>query len=665
MAVDDDDLERDRGPSSAHPITVEASLSAASRAKADAYLDQQTELAKLQKESLLEQNAFELSHLRWRRFNDQMKGAMQIMAVLIGVLFVVVIAAAMWNASRAEGMVVESFSVPPQFAAAGIAGDVVADDLTQKISAIRDFSNANSLASATAVSQDRAQQVKVEIPDTGVSLAEAWHYLRSWLGHERHLDGNIRQLPDGRITLTVSLGSADTFAFSGKPEELAALEDQAAERVFAVVEPVNYVLFLNAKGRAAETLAQAQRNTMQLQDNRSLGEANALYSDMVRNLTGDMPLAEAHDRLGLVLDPLAAPQHMEMLSISRTLGHDEESLRQARAIATLKQENNVGSWRTGIGFPYVQQLGARYRALETGDFAAAAAVPCTANCARGDQALLHAEAFAALHDGVRAASLISDAETYGDGDPAELASARHSLHAARGQWRIAADDARAFDAALLADKTEGPRYQALRVRTRGAPMLAHALVQLGDTAGAEAAIGDTPLDCYACLRERGNIAALKKDWTGAAQWFSRAVTAAPSVPFAYFDWGQMLVAKGDTAAAITKFEQAHLKGPHFADPLEAWGEALIAQNRSDLALAKFSEANRCAPNWGRLHLEWGKALWWSGDKSAAGQQFRIASNLDLSGADKAALARATEPGMTGGLEGGGPGNAGDPKASRD
>ena len=57
--------------------------------EARAYLREQTELAKLQKENLLEQNAFELSHLKWRRFNDQMKGALQIMLVAVGLLAVI------------------------------------------------------------------------------------------------------------------------------------------------------------------------------------------------------------------------------------------------------------------------------------------------------------------------------------------------------------------------------------------------------------------------------------------------------------------------------------------------------------------------------------------------------------------------------------------------
>ena len=112
----------------------------------------------------------------------------------------------------------------------------------------------------------------------------------------------------------------------------------------------------------------------------------------------------------------------------------------------------------------------------------------------------------------------------------------------------------------------------------------------------------------------------------------------PHEPFAETFWGEALLRKGDNDAAIEEFHEANLKGPHFADPLEMWGEALMAKNRSDLALAKFEEANKYAPNWGRLHLKWGEALYYAEKKDEAKKQFAIASTLDLSNDDKAALA---------------------------
>jgi tetratricopeptide (TPR) repeat protein len=155
-------------------------------------------------------------------------------------------------------------------------------------------------------------------------------------------------------------------------------------------------------------------------------------------------------------------------------------------------------------------------------------------------------------------------------------------------------------------------------------------------------IGRSPLDCYLCLRVRGNIDAVGGNWTGAAYWFARAVDAAPSIPFAYTDWGAMLLVEGDTDDAIAKFKLANAKGPHFADPLEMWGEALMQENRSDLALAKFEEADKYAPRWGRLHLKWGEALFYAGKRDEAKKQFAITGNLDLSTTDATALDKWTK-----------------------
>jgi tetratricopeptide (TPR) repeat protein len=169
-------------------------------------------------------------------------------------------------------------------------------------------------------------------------------------------------------------------------------------------------------------------------------------------------------------------------------------------------------------------------------------------------------------------------------------------------------------------------------------MVAMALALAGDLVGARKAADATPADCYPCQIARGAAAAAAKDWGRADFWFSHATALAPSLPYAYTEWGRMLRAKGDYGGAIAKFASAHRKGPHFADPLEMWGEALIVKNRSDLALAKFAEANKYAPNWGRLHLKWGEALVYAGKKGDAAKQFAIAGGLDLTVTEKAKLA---------------------------
>src|SRR6185437_10844632 len=334
-----------------------------------------------------------------------------------------------------------------------------------------------------------------------------------------------------------------------------------------------------------------------------------------------------------------APQHMELLSGSRMLGHDEVVLQQARAIAGLRREDNMGSWRTGEGVYFVWQLGAFYRAMETGDFADVAAQPCIYSCSLSTAALRRAGAEVRLHDVRLASAAMAEGQAAGGARDADLAEIRYRIHATLGDWASAASDAGQMAAAFTEEKEFAERFRATYANTHAMPLLAYAQARRGEFAKAWATIGATPADCYDCIRARGQIDALHGNWIGAQYWFDRAVKQAPSIPFADADWGQMLMARGDLDGAIAKFDAAHRKGPHFADPLELWGEALIAKNRSDLALARFEDASRYAPSWGRLHLKWGEALLWSGHRDEARKQFAVAATLGLTPSDRDLLTR--------------------------
>jgi hypothetical protein len=634
------------------PAALGIAMAAGSFAEKEArdYLSRQSRIADLQIENLQKVDKYQTSHLRSSRFNEQMKGAMQIMVVLFGAAIVIGVAAALWNASQTNGLVVDSFAVPEAYAHAGVSGSVMADDMTEKIAAIRDFANDNSLAHSNEVRESR-DDVGVEIPETGISISEAWRYLRLWLGNEQHLNGNLRTLPDGRVSLTVSLGGSGTFVITGKSNDLDALEQRTAERVFAAVDPINYVLYLDAKGRGAETLQAAAHDLTFWTDNRDLVEEYSLYADMMHSITCNVRRALTLTNMGIALDPKSTPPHMESLDASRDLGHDEDVLAQARAIAALQQKDNVVSWRTGPGYTWVQQLGAISRAGETGDFANLSVLPCRVYCSLASSALLHGEAFARMRDVAGAIEELNRARTLGAMGAEDvpvtpndnLAITQYFTDTAREDWKAAVIDAQHAAGGLMSDKSYSESLRTLRVQTQIIPLLAHALGASGNFVAAQQAIAATPSDCYACLRERGNIAAMNGNSGSAAYWFARAVRAAPSIPFAYADWGEMLLRNGHYDGAIAKFETAHAKGPHFADPLEMWGEALMQKSRSDLALAKFQAADKYAPNWGRLHLEWGKALVYAGKHAEAKKQFAIASTLDLSPSDKEAIGNWKKP----------------------
>jgi tetratricopeptide (TPR) repeat protein len=597
--------------------------------------DLQMENVRLQNENLQKLDEFEVSHLRWRRFNDQMRGAMQIMLALVGAAVVIAIGAAVWSASQAEGLVVDSFSVPPQFAQAGMAGDVVAEDLTHRIAEVRDTANEHSIAHSKDVRLDRDEEIKFEIPDTGISLGEVSRYLRSWLGHERHLDGNLREVGDGKIALTVALGGSNAATFAGPAGDLDKLEKQAAEHVFQVVDPSNYVLYLYATHSRADALPAIQHLIHVADSPGMLSDGYALWGNWTRSVLGNLPLAMMRLRMAAAIDPKALPPHMEMMATSLDMGHDETALREARALGGFRQEDQY-AWREGSGFAQVLQAGVLESDVEAGDFDRAISDRCEGFCSFAEIPLDHAEYAARMHDVARSQAFIDQALT-SDGVSAEdLDRARYFVDSAAGQRRSAVADARVYRDAMMAERSP---LSEMTMRTGALPVLAYALARAGDFAHAHVEIDKTPGDCVACETARGNIDALEKNWAGAAWWFARATRDAPSIPFAYSDWGAMLLAKDDLDGAIAKFQVANERGPHFADALELWGEALIAKNRSDLALAKFAEADKYAPNWGRLHLKWGEALLWSGDKAGAQKQIAIASGLDLASYGKSELTK--------------------------
>src|SRR5512146_3568728 len=186
-----DEDERQESSASAGGVGVDPAAIAVSLGRpgtldprAAVFLEKQARLVDLQIVNLEKLDEYETSHLRWRRFNDRMRGAWQILLVIVGSAVVAVIVAAVWNASQSEGLVVDSFSVPAQFAQAGMTGDVIAQDMTDRVAAVRDTANANSIAHSNDVRLDSDEQIKIAIPDTGVSLGEVERYLRSWLGHE-------------------------------------------------------------------------------------------------------------------------------------------------------------------------------------------------------------------------------------------------------------------------------------------------------------------------------------------------------------------------------------------------------------------------------------------------------------------------------------------------
>jgi len=643
--------ERPSARASENAVAAVLALGSASRDKADAFLDEQVRLARkqsalveVQTEELREEKRLHHWSLRVRHISDVMKLAFELSLALIVLGLVFAIGAAVWSASREDGLVIDAFTVPPDFAQRGVSGDVVASELLDRLSEMQRGTISSRAASSYARNWDN--DIKVEIPDTGVSVGEAYRFLVRMLGHETHISGEVFRTQNS-IVLITRVGSQPGSRWQGRETDLDALIDKAAGYVYARTQPFRYAVYLLNRNRYVEADPVFAALAASGPDSeKSWAYALWIYPALNRN---ELDTALARARRGAELGPNLILAQLNAATVEGLAGHDEQVLSYSRAGDAAWRGKGRGDVAPLPG-AVMQQEALAAVAEETADYPAALAAY---------REILGKQVFAGSDwssrymmsvDAVRLHDLTAARGFLGNGSDADMTQRsvagagwnlntfdypQAAMFAAQGDWEGVRRDLE--HVAAMPDA----RSALMQIQTRIAiwPRLALAYAHLGEPAKAWQAIGKTSLDCYVCLRVRGQIDVLTKNWAGADYWFVRAVKQAPSIPFAYLEWGKMLASKGDLDDAIAKFAAASQKGPHFADPLEAWGEVLIAKSRSDLALAKFAEAAQYAPNWGHLHLKWGEALLWSGDKPGAAKQFALAAKLDLTSSEKSELTR--------------------------
>jgi len=621
--------------------------------RAAAYLEEQMQLARLQSQNLIEHNAFALSHLRFRRFSDWARFALESAAFVFALLVLIGLGTMVWRAATDQSLVVDAFDVPQALALRGVTGQVLARRILNQLHRIQlESESARNTESYRSGVEGR---IDFDIPQAGISLVQLQALLNDWLGHTTHISGALIENAHG-YTLAVQFGDAPELAVARPDSDIEPLIQETAERIYRRAEPYRYANFLRRAGRTAEALPQLEELALSgdAEDRKwALQDWGVLIAQTARE--GDRRNADKLDiekiREAMAIDPNFVEGWRDLFVVERAIGHDEESLAAVQRADALMPQASPEEYEPKRHEADLHSVRSYVGAL-TGDYRRTVAEQIL--LAQRDRDLfgpdviifddLHlAEALIGDHDLSGAGRIVADLESSRALDATMPTSSQtrikyvfgilhQDMAFARGQWNATCADGAALMDAPAATSLTTPIDQA---RWKCALAAAYA----GDFADAERLIAATPNDCDACLSTRGNIAAAEKQWTRSAYWFARAVERAPSLPFAYADWGTMLMAKGDAGAAIAKFKIANEKGPHFADPLEMWGEALITKNRSDLALAKFAEANKYAPNWGRLHLKWGEALSYGGQKDEAWKQFAIASGLDLSAADKSELVR--------------------------
>jgi tetratricopeptide (TPR) repeat protein len=570
-------------------VAVEAARSEPELAqKASAYFEKQTRLVEIQTEHLHEQRAVNLALLKYKRSSERLNFGLRIFFVLVATITCIGGLVLIHDAVTSRSVVIEPFETSPALAESGLTGTVVAsavlDELTRLQAATRNIIQSLDLANSWS------GEIKLTVPETGISIGEISQLLKARFGHDIHIRGDMVQTKSGSIEVTIRGDRILAKTFTGTSDQLNTLTIAAAEYVYAQSQPALWAIYLIDTGRYTEAIEFCRAST-----------ASAAKSDQPVLLThwavaiadsvGPGPEVLALLQKAIALNPEYWDAYLDLMNVKLIGGKEEEVWRLGEEV------RRVAGGRPGRAreLTYLDSdfviwdIPLQLRSLR--EDAASSSGNGTFSFATGPE-IAQLEAW--QHD--PEAAELSLQTTKPDSSDPTIDAGFHWVHgllaAESGESARAASEMEAFLAAYsdpaVAWAWPGSNCWVAPVEeVAGHPDKADAVLKTGGTF----------VDCY---RFCGDILDHRGDWVGAQRAYEDAVALAPDLPAGYYSWGLALARHGDLAAAILKLTEANRRGPHWADPLKAWGDVLARQGKTRDAFAKYKEALKYAPNWKQL-----------------------------------------------------------------
>jgi tetratricopeptide (TPR) repeat protein len=563
--------------------------------KTGIFLDHQSRLLEIQATHLVDEHELRLAELRAqkregriRRFGMRIRVAFQIFAAVVAALIGVGILVLVHDAFTTRNVAVEPFQAPPGLAAQGVTGTVAASGLLDELNRLQQATRTSAVKREFSTAW--ASEVKLAVPETGISIGEISRVLKARFGHDVHIDGDLIETAPGTLALTIRGDGVAPRTFTGASGELSKLTIAAAEYVYSRAEPVPWAYYLQNNERNEEAI-EFCRATFASADKAYRPYLLNVWANGVLATGGSAAESLALYRAALKLKPDYWAAHTNIVNAFWIMGNEE------------------GAWRAGEDL-YKAAGGRPGRAPElmyanldnltwnllanlnaiTADTDATAGAGSTSTSTE----ISIADAQARLHN-PQAAELALQTTTPVANDPTIEAMThfvRGGLALDAGNSQRAVTEMEAFGQAYR-DPAISSNYPGLNC------WIAPAEEAAGHPERADAALkaAGTYVDCY---RFRGDILDHRGDWPGAQKAYAAAVGLAPDLPAGYFSWGVALSRHGDLAAAEAKLKGANQRGPHWADPLKAWGDVLAKQAHWREAVAKYNEALKYAPDWAAL-----------------------------------------------------------------
>jgi tetratricopeptide (TPR) repeat protein len=563
-----------------------------------AYLRTQTRLVEIQTEHLHEQRLVILANLKLKRASERLKLGMGVFVAAVTAAVVAGLFVMVWQAVHARGLVVEAFSSPPDLVHDGVTGQVVAEEIEDRINMLQADTD-TSRAPAT-FTHDWGGEVKVEIPETGVTFGEAERLLTRWLGHETRMSGAVIHRA-GAVKVIARVEGEPADEATGPEGDVDGVVAQVAEKLYGRTQPYRYGIYLYGAGRFDEARAVWTR----LAEEGSPQDRIWAREGLAFLIRDPRAQEEAHLRIARERPDFALAA-ANLSQLAQANGHFERAVEESHhVLAAVARPDRGGLWSSRAD---VLKLSADISLAHL--FADPEQVLALTRSAgklpeySGFKVFALSEracAFAAVHD-VAAAQAAAE-EAVADDAASIPAILKHNYspfpHAcaaeSAGDWPQVDRQLSGVEAALTPETR-----LTIAPPTTIWPDLALALAQSGDLQRAQALIDRTPLDCYPCLSARGRIAAMRGDAGASEHWFAEAAHQAPALPLAYETWGEARLARGDLDGAAWAFGQASRRGPRWADPLKGIGDVAMRRGRWRAAVEAYDQALVHAPAWTQL-----------------------------------------------------------------
>ena len=567
-------------------------------AKTATFLDQQTKVLAAQQLALGDDHATFEAERRPRLIGVWLKTGVQAFTALVATGLGLGALVMLSDAMTSRSVIIDPFDAPPALAAGGLSGKVVAGELLDELTRLQ--AATRSYAAKRTLTNDWTGDIKVEAPETGVSIGEVGRLLHRRFGHDVHIGGDLVQTQAGGLALTVRGDGVLPKVFTGGAGDLEKLTTQAAEYVYGESQPGLFVTYLLNMNRNDELIAFAKAHLAKASLDNQPALLNA-WADAVDAKGGPQAAAQALPlwREAVHLKPDYWVAYDNIMFGLEALGDEEGLVRVGR------QLTKIAGGRPGkaseLNYSNYDQAIYGLTTARAALLVDAKSASTLSDQGSGPVILAVAQIDVQLHEPdtarLRLATAVWDPKSHGDTSQVDLTQA--FLAEEVGDLPTAA---KAWDAytAAYADpvvSTANPQeicWAAPTYQRTGQPAKADAAL---DAPMKAIGIGHF-VDCY---RFRGDVLDLRGDWAGAQTWYAGAVKLAPDIPSGNYSWGMALARHGDLAGAAAKFAAASKSGPQWADPLKGWGDVLVRQGNPKAALLKYDRALAFAPGWKQLH----------------------------------------------------------------